>query len=176
MYYAHVNINTNDIINVSQVRCLDEGILNVEIAEDLLKDIQYCTYNKKKKKITVDRALKNTQEQERIQALRITRSDFFDGIIRAFGLDEDEVLPILQKLLVDLIEDEIERKVAVNNYKNAIHFYRNHKLFDLLSDKKINVTKGENVIIGAEQWDKFFVETCKKNADAYKELLPKEEK
>ena len=53
--------------------------------------------------------------------------------------------------------------------------YRKHDLFALLSGVTIPISEQLSITIEAEQWDKFFDETNKKNPDAYKELLPKEE-
>lgn len=115
------------------------------------------------------------KEKARIQELSMTRSDFFDGIIRAFGLDDMELLVIIQDVLSPLPIAEIEKKIAVNNYKNALNFYRKHPLFTMLSDVEIPVAQNTIVIITAEQWDTFFDETDKKNPDAYKALLPPQE-
>lgn len=115
------------------------------------------------------------QEHERIQALYMTRSDFFDGLIKAFGIDEDDLLPVIQQILNNLAIEEIQKKIAINNYKNALNFYRKHDLFTLLSGVTIPVTEQLSITIEAEQWDRFFDETSKKNPEAYKELLPEEE-
>ena len=112
-------------------------------------------------------------EKQRILALYMTRSDFFDSLIRAFGLDEDDLLPILQQLLSTLSIDEVQKKIALNNYKNALNFYRKHDLFTLLSGVPIPISKKVSITIESEQWDKFFDETDKRNPEAYKELLPK---
>ena len=117
---------------------------------------------------------KQAQEQERIQALFMTRSDFFDGMIKAFGVDGDSLLIVVESILNTLPVTDIEKKVAINNYKNALNFYRKHTLFTLLSNVEIPLTQELRVVITSEQWDKFFDEATKKNPDAYKELLPKD--
>ena len=111
-------------------------------------------------------------ERQRIMSLYMTRSDFFDGLIRAFGIDEDDLLPVLQQLLVTLPIEDVQKKIALNNYKNALNFYRKHDLFTLLSGVTIPVTPELSITIESEQWDRFFDETNKRNPDAYKELLP----
>ena len=111
------------------------------------------------------------EEHARIQALFMTRSDFFDGTIKAFGADSDDLLVSIQAVLGTLEIPEVEKKVAINNYKNALNFYRKHPLFTLLSDIPIPLGGGQTIIITNEQWDRFFDETDKKNPDAYKELL-----
>lgn len=121
------------------------------------------------------RQKKAQEEYERIQSLFMTRSDFFDGLIKAFGIDEDDLLPVLQSILATLPIEEVQKKIAINNFKNALNFYRKHDLFALLSGVTIPISEQLSITIEAEQWDKFFDETNKKNPDAYKELLPKEE-
>lgn len=111
------------------------------------------------------------QEQERIQELSMTKSDFFDGMIRAFGLDQDDLQPAIEAILTQLFISDIDKKVAMNNYKNAKDFYRKHTLFTLLSDREIPISETQSIKISSVQWDKFFDETNKKNEEAYKELL-----
>jgi hypothetical protein len=101
----------------------------------------------------------------------MTRSDFFDGTIKAFGADSEDLLVAIQGVLAVLPISDIEKKVAINNYKNALNFYRKHPLFEMLSDKPIPLTADLSITITSEQWDKFFDETDKGNPDAYKELL-----
>ena len=112
------------------------------------------------------------KEQERIQALYMTRSDFFDGTIKAFGLDSEDLYLVIENVLATLGISEIEKKVALNNYKNALNFYRKHTLFTLLSDHPIPLSPDTFILITKYQWDKFFDETNKRNPEAYKELLP----
>lgn len=115
------------------------------------------------------------KEQERIQELSMTRSDFFDGTIKAFGAGQEELLLAVEAVLKGLKIAEVDKKIALNNYKNALNFYRKHPLFTMLSDVEIPIGEGVSITISSEQWDKFFDETVKGNPNAYKELLPKEE-
>ena len=115
---------------------------------------------------------KQAKEKERIQELYMTRSDFFDGTIKAWGVDGDELLVIIQNLLATMPIGEIEKKVAINNYKNALNFYRKHPLFEMLSDVVIPINETTAIRIQAENWDKFFDETDKGNEEAYKWLYP----
>lgn len=110
------------------------------------------------------------KEVERILALSMTRSDFFDGTIKAFGLDSDDLLPAIDSVLSVSQISEVEQKVALNNYKNALNFYRKHPLFIILSNISIPLTPELSVTVTSAQWDKFFDETSKKNEDAYKYL------
>lgn len=111
------------------------------------------------------------KEQAHIQSLSVSKSDFFDGMIRAFGLDQDDLQPAIESILSQLSITDIDKKVAMNNYKNAKDFYRKHTLFTLLSDREIPVSETQSIKISSTQWDKFFDETNKGNAEAYKELM-----
>ena len=112
------------------------------------------------------------EEKRRILELYMTRSDFFDGMIKAFGLDSAELRVIIDTLLHNINITDIEIKIAMNNYDNALNFYRKHTIFTLLSGIEIPIAEGFSIVITSEQWDKFFDETNKRNPDAYKELLP----
>lgn len=108
-----------------------------------------------------------TKERERLDSLFMTRSDFFDATIKAFGADENDLLTLISSVLSTLPLSDIEKKIALNNYKNALNFYRKHTLFTLLSDVEIPISEQQSIVITSEQWDRFF-----KTKD-YKELLPK---
>lgn len=113
------------------------------------------------------------KEKERILTLSMTRSDFFDGTIKAFGADEEDLLPSIQLVLSTMEMEEIEKKIALNNFKNALNFYRKHPLFNILSNIPLQI--GDIIVkITAKQWDKFFNETSKGNKDAWKEIIPNE--
>lgn len=112
------------------------------------------------------------KEKERIQTLSMTRSDFFDGTIKAFGADDAALLQIVQTVIGQTEMSDTEKKIAVNNFKNALNFYRKHPLFTILSGVPIPMPTNVTVVITEEQWDRFFDETNKRNPDAYKELLP----
>ena len=172
MYYI-IDNNKNVLIAASRNALIDYGceikILPADydaekyivIDDNLIIDPDYEDKQKQK-------------ERERIQALFMTRSDFFDGMIKAFGVDGDSLLIVVESILNTLPVTDIEKKVAINNYKNALNFYRKHTLFTLLSNVEIPLTQELRVVITSEQWDKFFDEATKKNPDAYKELLPKD--
>ena len=117
-------------------------------------------------------SLVDQKERGRILELSMTKSDFFDGTIKAFGADQDDLLPAIQDILNEMPLSDTDKKVALNNYKNAKDFYRKHALFAILSDREIILTPEVTINISSQQWDKFFDETNKKNPEAYKELLP----
>ena len=115
-------------------------------------------------------AKKEQAERERIQALSMTRSDFFDGMIMAFGLGQAELRVVIENILNSINITDVEIKVALNNYDNALNFYRKHTLFTLLSGIDIPITDDYIINITGEQWDKFFDETSKGNPNAYSML------
>lgn len=110
------------------------------------------------------------EEHAYIQELYMTRSDFFDGTIKAFGADEDDLLTIITPLISQVSPDPISAKIALNNYKNALNFYRKHPLFSMLSNVPIPIGN-RTITITEEQWDKFFLETVAGNENAYQFLL-----
>ena len=103
------------------------------------------------------------KERERLDALSMTRSDFFDGMIMAFGLDSKELRVVIENILNSINITPVEIKVALNNYDNALNFYRKHTLFTLLNSVPIKL--GEyTLIFTSDIWDKFF------DTKDYKEL------
>lgn len=110
-------------------------------------------------------------DKERIKELSMTRSDFFDGTIKAWGADSEDLLSVVVGALRTLSISETEKKIALNNYKNALNFYRKHSLFTLLSGVPITIGS-KTITVTSDMWDSFFDETDKRNPDAYRELLP----
>ena len=103
------------------------------------------------------------RERARLDALSMTRSDFFDGMIMAFGLDSKELRVVIENILNSINITPVEIKVALNNYDNALNFYRKHTLFTLLNNVPIEI--GEyTLIFTSDIWDKFF------DTKDYKEL------
>lgn len=96
------------------------------------------------------------KERERLDALSMTRSDFFDGFILAFGLGQAELRAIVENILNQINITDIEIKVALNNFDNALNFYRKHTLFTLLNNVEIPINEGVILIFTPDIWDKFF--------------------
>jgi hypothetical protein len=96
------------------------------------------------------------KERERIQALFMTRSDFFDGMIKAFGLGQAELRVVIENILNSINITDIEIKVALNNYDNALNFYRKHTLFSLLNNVEIPINEDLTLLFTSDIWDKFF--------------------
>ena len=107
---------------------------------------------------------KKEQEHERIQTLYMTRSDFFDGFILAFNLGQVELRAIVEQILNSINITDVEIKVALNNFDNALNFYRKHALFTLLNGVEIPISEGITLVFTSDIWDKFF------DTKDYKEL------
>lgn len=99
---------------------------------------------------------KAKEEQQRILELSMTRSDFFDGFILAFNLGQTELRAIVEEILNSINITPVEIKVALNNFDNALNFYRKHTLFTLLNGVKIPINKTMYLVFSSDIWDKFF--------------------
>lgn len=111
-------------------------------------------------------------EHERIQKLSVTKSDFFDATIKAFGLDDTDLLPIVTDIIAQVEVPEVMKKIALNNFKNAKDFYRNHEIFNVLAGKPILIDEQLIITITSEQFDRYFDKASQHDPEAYKELLP----
>lgn len=172
MYYTIINDN---ILRANNKEALTKYYSNVYELPSDYKENKYIVKNGELVLNPDYEAQKAQEEHERIQELFMTRSDFFDATIKAFGADEDDLLIAISGTITPMSLDNIEQKIALNNYKNALNFYRKHPLFTILSNVPIQISEALTITITPEQWDKFFDETDKKNPGAYKELLPKDE-
>ena len=114
-------------------------------------DIEYQLYNGEY--LTPEEIA--VKERERLDALSMTRSDFFDGMIMAFGLDSKELRAIVEQVLNSINITPVEIKVALNNFDNALNFYRKHTLFTLLNNVPIELGDVK-LIFTSDIWDKFF--------------------
>ena len=115
---------------------------------------------------------KEQEEKARIQELYMTRSDFFDGTIDAWGVGEDELLLVIQQLLGSLPFANNTKLKALNNFKNALNFYRKHTLFNLLVGQPIPLTENIQITLTDEALDKYFDEVNKGNKDTAWQYLP----
>ena len=100
---------------------------------------------------------KEEQEKARILELSMTRSDFFDGMIMAFGLDSKELRVIVENVLGQINVTPVQIRVALNNYDNALNFYRKHTLFTLINNVQIPISETMYLLFTNDIWDKFFV-------------------
>lgn len=99
---------------------------------------------------------KQEQERERINLLSMTRSDFFHGMIMAFGLDSKELRVIVENVLGSINITPVQIRVALNNYDNALNFYRKHTLFTLINNVQIPINETMYLLFTDDIWDKFF--------------------
>ena len=112
------------------------------------------------------------QGKARIQELSMTRSDFFDGTIQAWGVGQDELLVLIQALLATLPLPDVKKLIAINNFKNALNFYRKHDLFKMLVGMPIQLAENVQLVIEDEHLDKFFDEVNKGNKETAWQYLP----
>ena len=96
------------------------------------------------------------KERQRLDALFMTRSDFFDGFILAFNLGQVELRAIVEQILNSINITDIQIKVALNNFDNALNFYRKHTLFTLLNGIEIPINETMYLVFTSDIWDKFF--------------------
>lgn len=170
------NIRNNEIIDFNS-QYLDEDITRVTTTDDM-----YYAYQEDKNKVIYKdgeiilnpnyEAEKAQKEKERIQELFMTRSDFFDGTIDAWGVGEDELLLLVQRMLLGLPLENNQKLKAINNFKNALNFYRKHDLFKMLIGMPIQLTELTQVIITEESLDKYFDEVAKGNKATAWQYLP----
>ena len=102
----------------------------------------------------------------------MTRSDFFDGTIMAWGIGQDELLVLIQELLNTFPIEDVKKLIAINNFKNALNFYRKHDLFKMLVNIPIQLTETLQVTLTDEHLDKFFDEVNKGNKETAWQYLP----
>lgn len=111
-------------------------------------------------------------EQARIQELSMTRSDFFDGTIMAWGIGQDELFILIQNLLETLPIEVVKKMIAINNFRNALNFYRKHDLFKMIVAMPIKLTETMQVVVTDESLDNFFNEVDKGNKETAWQYLP----
>lgn len=174
-YYIY--IQDNKLNGCGQARQLTEGVINLEVEETL-----YNAYAENPDmyiwdglEVVIDpeyEAKQAQKEKARIQELSMTRSDFFDGTIMAWGIGQDELLVLIQGLLATLPIEDVKKLIAINNFKNALNFYRKHDLFKMLVNIPIQLTETIQVILTDESLDKFFDEVDKGNKATAWQYLP----
>lgn len=171
-YYAIYN-KTNETLSKAQVKCLNADCVNIEVTQDVYDNLDRYMY--KDGLIVLNPNYNKEQAQKekaRIQELYMTRSDFFDGTIDAWGVGEDELLFLVQRMLSNLPLETNQKLKAINNFKNALNFYRKHDLFKMLIDIPIQLTEFTQIIITDENLDKYFDEVDKGNKTNAWRYLP----
>lgn len=178
MYYIFVE--DGKLNGAGQAQIIDENVINYEVDEAL-----YNAYLENKElyiwdgeKVIEDPDYEEKQikkEKERIQELFMTRSDFFDGTIDAWGVDEAALLPLIESMVNSMPLDDRLKLKAMNNFKNALNFYRKHDLFNMIVNIPLQLSESVQVIITDEHLDKFFDEVAKGNKDTAWQNLPQPE-
>lgn len=137
-----------------------------------IKEVEegYVIYNFELMTVEEKEEREAQKERERLNACYMTRSDFFDGFILAFNLGQSELRIVIEQILNSINITNVEIKVALNNYDNALNFYRKHTLFTLLNGVEIPINEDITLVFTSDIWDKFFDEISKRNPEAYKEL------
>lgn len=131
---------------------LEQALLLINYTSIEETDIEYELYNGEY--LTPEQIAQ--RERERLDNLYMTRSDFFDGFIMAFNLGQTELRAIVENILNSINITPIEIKVALNNYDNALNFYRKHTLFTLLNNVEIPINEDLTLLFTSDIWDKFF--------------------
>ena len=130
----------------------------VEVSyDDYTNNPDKYIYDKTKQEIILNpdyEEIIRKREEERISNLFMTRGDMFEALILAFGKDKNDIRTMIENL-PDLTE--VERKLYLNRFDEALNFYRSHPAVDLL---------GAMLGISKERMDKFF------DSKDYKDLLP----
>ena len=175
MYY--IFIQDNKINGCGQCRILNDDVINYEVEESFYNEF---AENPEKYIWDGSQVVENPnyeeeqakKEKARIQELFMTRSDFFDGTIMAWGVDENALLPLIASMVNSMPLDDRLKLKAMNNFKNALNFYRKHDLFNLLVNIPLQLSESVQVIITDEHLDKFFDEVAKGNKDSAWQYLP----
>lgn len=175
MHYSY--IKNGEIVGTGECKQLVDDVINHIITEEV-----FIEYNENPERYIWNgqeiilnpnyEAEQQEKEQARIQELSMTRSDFFDGTIMAWGIGQDELLVLIQGLLATLPIEDVKKLIAINNFKNALNFYRKHDLFKMLVNIPIQLTETIQVILTDESLDKFFDEVDKGNKATAWQYLP----
>lgn len=174
----YVFIENDKIKGVGQARLLNESVTNLEIPKELFD--AYVEEPEKYVWSSEGIIINPNYEQERadkerarIDSLTVTKADFFDATIQAFGLNDAAIEQIINQVLSSGDYDDKTKMIAMNHFKNAKDFYRNHELFKVLSDTEIKVSDTVSITITSTQLDNYFINANKPDtkATAYLALI-----
>ena len=124
----------------AQLVSLTSNIFSLRTMMDIRKEQNSAAFVELEDLAKIE-SIKASKEAARIQALSMTRSDFFDGMIMAFGLDSKELRVIVENVLEQINITPVQIRVALNNYDNALNFYRKHTLFTLINNVQIPISE-----------------------------------
>lgn len=143
MFYIYIE---NEQINgKGQCKQLTEGVLNIEVSEDVYNNIEKYIYLNGEIVLNPNyEAEQARKERERLNILSMTRGDMFEAIILAFGKTKADI-----RLMIENVEGltDIERALYLNRFDEALDFYRGYPAVDLI---------GKMLGVSSEQLDKFF--------------------
>lgn len=133
-YYIFIKDKTID--GKGQCKRLDEGILNIEVEQEIYNDIEKYIY--KDGEIILNpnyEAEQELKERERIAKLKLTKREVFLGLFQAKGVTPD------------MLKAQITEPQALIEFEYANDYYRGNPLIDIV---------GATLGITPEQLDKFF--------------------
>ena len=149
-HYAFIQ---NDKINgCGQCKQLADGVLNIEITEEIYNNIKKYIYQDDEIILDPDYKTKEMQkEKERIAQLYLTGADVERGIYQARGMDFEDVIKMVENLQKDSSalpqnDDYIDIKALKIELK-ANNFYRGNPYVEAI---------GALLGFTSEQLDKFF--------------------
>lgn len=160
-YYIFYEKDTGILNGAGQCKCLNENIVNIEVAESL-----YNNYVSDPSKYIYDNGEivenpnyeeeQKQKERERLDNLSMTRGDVFEALILAKGLGKAQIRAMIEQASLD----DITMALYLNRFDEALEFYRGYPIFDML---------GQALNITSEMLDKFF------ETKDYRELIAKDE-
>lgn len=103
-----------------------EGLEIKEVEEGYTIDNFKLKTIEQKEKESIDK------EAERISKLKMTRGDLFEYTIISKGLDETDIRALIEQ---DENLDAVTKKLYLNRFDNALHFYRGHPAVDFIGNK-----------------------------------------
>lgn len=104
---------------------------------------------------------KKQKERELLNKLNVTRGDVFEALIRARGIEQTDI----EQLISFLPVPELDKKIYQSRLANALNFYREFPLFDILG-----ITLDPQIT--PQMWDNYFVKATDEEtkANAWQEL------
>ena len=139
----YVFIKDEKIDGKGQCKRLDEGVLNIEVEEEIYNEIEKYIYSEGELVLNPNyEQEQGEKEAERIAKLYLTGADVERGIYQAKGMDFDDIVAMVSELQpkgLDVKALKIELK--------ANHFYRGNPYVDAI---------GGLLGLSKVQLDKFF--------------------
>jgi hypothetical protein len=132
----YVFIQNEKINGTGQCKQLTEGILNIEVEQEIYNDIEKYIYQDGEIILNPNyEAEQELKERERIAQLKLTKREVFLGLFQAKGVTPD------------MLKAQITDPQALIEFEYANDYYRGNPLIDIV---------GATLGITSEQLDKFF--------------------